>query len=70
MDVRYLFDTDEIEVTDEFGFPTYYPMSELKEIDANERELGTETEYLIEERGLHVVMYPEGVVSDYFINED
>ena len=70
MDVRYLLDTDEIEVTDELGFPTYYPMSELETIDANERELGTEIEYLIRGRGLHVVMYPEGVVSDFFTDEE
>lgn len=69
MDVRYIFDTDEIEVTDDLGFPTYYPMSELEQIDANERELGKETEYLIREIGLHVVMYPSGVVSDFFTDK-
>lgn len=70
MDVRYIFDTDEIEVTNDFGFPTYYPISELDPIDANERELGTETEYLIPELNLHLIFYPEGILSDFFVDDN
>lgn len=65
-DVKYLIDTDEIEVTDRLGFPTYYPMSELEEVDANERELGVEKEYVIENK-LHVFFYPEGVLCDFYL---
>ena len=66
IDVRYLIDTDEVEVVDELGFPTYYPMSELKAVDANERELGVETEYIVGDK-LHVFFYPEGVVCDFYL---
>ena len=64
-EVRYLQSTDELEITDELGFPKYISINDLKEVDANERELGTETE-LVSEDGLHVFFYPEGHLSDYY----
>lgn len=58
-DIDYLPDTDEIEVVDYYGFPTYHKLYDLTVIDANERELGTEVIYLIEPN-IHIVFYPEG----------
>ena len=71
MDVNYIFDTNEIEIIDDFGFPTYKNLSELEIIDANERELGVEEEYVIElSTGiLHIFFYPEGRLSDYYLEQ-
>ena len=69
VNVSYLPDTGEIEVTNEFGFPTYYKLSGLKAIDANERELGVEKEYMVGDK-LHVFFYPEGVLCDFYVDEN
>ena len=63
--VRYLQDSDEIEITNDYGYPTYYKMDELEQVDANERALGTETEYRTPD-GIHVIFYPEGVLSEWY----
>lgn len=67
LDVNYNPDTDELEVVGYNGYPTYYKLSEQKLVDANERELGTELEYLIEPN-LHVVLYPEYYLHDYWLD--
>lgn len=64
VEVRYNIETDEIEIINEFGFPTYYRLSDFEPIDANERELGVEQEYVIE--NLHLFFYPEGILSDFY----
>lgn len=69
MDVRYLSDSNEIEVVNDIGFPTYYPMDSLIQVDANERALGTETEYMTEDGSLHFVFYPEGRLCDWWEDE-
>ena len=63
--VRYLQNSDEIEITNDYGYPTYYPLSELEQVDANERALGTETEYRTPD-GIHIIFYPEGVLSEWY----
>lgn len=68
MDVRYLPDSNEIEVVDDMGFPTYYLMDSLAQVDANERALGTETEYMTDD-GLHLIFYPEGILSFWWVDE-
>ena len=68
MDVRYIFDTREIEVIDDYGFPTYTSIDSLELVDANERAYGTEHEYIMED-GLHVVFYPEGHLIDWFYDK-
>lgn len=67
MDVRYLPDSDEIEVINDMGFPTYHSMDSLTQIDANERALGTEIEYITED-GLHLIFYPEEKLSDWWVD--
>jgi len=62
--VIYNAETDEVEVTNEFGFPTYYKLSDFEPIDANEREFGVEQEYVI--GNLHLFFYPEGILSDFY----
>lgn len=57
-EVDYNPDTGEIEILYFNGRVEYIKLSEQKTVDANERELGTETEYLLESN-LHVVFYPE-----------
>lgn len=69
MDVRYLPDSNEIEVVNDMGFPTYYSMDSLIQVDANERVLGTEIEYMTEDGSLHFVFYPEGKLSDWWEDE-
>jgi len=69
MDIRYLVDTDEIEVVDDYGFPTYHNLGELEQIDTNERELGTEIEYLLKPN-IHLFFYPEGKLDDYWIDKE
>lgn len=64
-EVRYLQSTDELEITDELGFPSYINLDDLKLVDVNERALGMETE-LVSENGLHVFFYPEGHLSGYY----
>ena len=66
IDVEYKIDTNEIKVIYEKGIPTYYKLDHFEPIDANERELGVETEYLIDGK-LHVFFYPEGVLSDFYL---
>jgi len=66
MDVQYLPDSNEIEVVNDMGFPTYYSMDSLIQVDANERELGTEIEYMTDDGSLHFVFYPEGRLSDWW----
>lgn len=39
-DIRYILETNELEITDYYGNPTYVDMSTLEPVDANERELG------------------------------
>ena len=68
MDVRYLPNSNEIEVVDDMGFPTYYLMDSLTQVDANERALGTETEYMTDD-GLHLIFYPEGILSFWWVDE-
>ena len=65
MDIRYLQKSDEVEVVNDYGYPTYYRMDELEQVDANERALGTETEYRTPD-GIHIIFYPEGHLSDYY----
>lgn len=68
MDIRYLQKSDEVEVVNDYGYPTYYRLSELEQVDANERVLGTETEYRTPD-GIHIIFYPEGVLSDWYKEE-
>lgn len=63
-DVIYNIETDEVEVINEFGFPTYHKLSDFEPIDTNERELGVEQEYLI--GNLHLFFYPEGILCDFY----
>lgn len=65
MDIRYLQNTDEIEITDDYGNPRYIPMSNLEIVDANERAYGTETEYRTSD-GIHIFFYPDGIVSGWY----
>ena len=66
VDVRYNPETDEVEMTNEFGFPTYHKLSDFEPIDANERELGVEQEYVI--GNVHLFIYPEGFLRDFYVN--
>ena len=68
VDVTYNMDTDEVEMISELGFPTYYKLSECELIDANERELGVEEEYVIE--NVHLFFYPEGRLCDFYVDEE
>jgi hypothetical protein len=64
-DIRYLPESAEIEMTDDHDYPSYRPLDSLELVDANERELGTETEYRTPE-GIHIFFYPDGVLSDWY----
>lgn len=64
-DIRYILETNELEITDYYGYPTYVDMSTLEPVDANERELGVELEYVVNKK-LHVFFYPEGVLCDWY----
>lgn len=68
IDVRYLPASGEIEVVNDMGFPTYYSVDSLIQVDADERALGTQTEYMTED-GLHLTFYPEGKLSDWWVEE-
>lgn len=67
MEIKYLPETNEIEVISDLGFPIYYNISELPTIDVNERELGLEIEYLINPN-IRVIIYPECVLYDWYID--
>jgi hypothetical protein len=43
-------------------------LSECELIDANERELGVEEEYVIE--NVHLFFYPEGRLCDFYVDEE
>ena len=64
-DIRYILETNELEITDYYGNPTYVDMSTLEPVDANERELGVELEYVVNKK-LHVFFYPEDVLCDWY----
>lgn len=68
-EVGYNPDTGEIEILYFNGRAEYIKLSEQKTVDANERELGTETEYLLEPN-LHVVFYPEGRLLDWWYGQN
>ena len=69
MDVRYLPDIAEIEVVNDIGFSTCYPIDSLIQIYVNERELGTETEYMTDDGSRHFVFYPEGRLINWWEDE-
>ena len=71
IELLYIHDTNEIEVISEYnlGFPEYYKFQDLEVIDANERELGVEIEYILKRKNypnIHIVFYPEGILNDFW----
>ena len=68
-DILYDPGKNEVELVGYYGFSEYLSLDNFELVDANERELGTEMEYVIEYQKdiIHLILYPEGVLSDYWI---
>lgn len=64
--VWYDSESDEVEVDYVSGEKERYKRTSLKLVEADEREIATEEDYLIEPN-LHVIFYPEGWMSNYYI---
>lgn len=67
-DIMYDIDSDNVEVIYKSGKKTLHNIESLKLISSDERELGTEHDYLIEPN-IHVVFYPEGHLSTFYFDE-
>ncbi len=67
-DINYDVETDIVEVVYASGSKMRYDRSTLTMFSADERELGTETDYLINPN-IHVVFYPEYHLDNYYIDE-